>query len=119
MGSKSTRSVQTIINEYENRCASAMEINYNMVQNSSESSDETNQINSSERTYLSRSHSLPSSPKKRETFRKRYCSKQKYQNDQNSDLEKIKSDFREITGFQNTENTVDNTEIPENTLMEI
>jgi protein phosphatase slingshot len=117
--SKSTRSVQTIINEYENRCASAMEINYNTVQNFSESSDETNQINSSERTYLSRSHSLPSSPKKRDTFRKRYCSKQKYQQDQNADLEKIKSDFREITGFRNTEMTVDNTEIPENTLMEI
>ena len=128
--SKSTRSVQTIINEYENRCASAMEINYNMVQNSSESSDETNQMNSSERTYLSRSHSLPSSPKKRETFRKRYCSKQKYQNEKIVDLEKIKNDFREITGFRDVNNDLgtdvgteiginDNTEIPENTLMEI
>lgn len=128
--SKSTRSVQTIINEYENRCASAMEINYNMIQNSSESSDETNQMNSSERTYLSRSHSLPSSPKKRETFRKRYCSKQKYQNEKIVDLEKIKNDFREITGFRDVNNDLgtevgteiginDNTEIPENTLMEI
>ena len=31
---------------------------------------------------------MPSSPKKRETFRKRYCSKQKYQNEKIVDLEK-------------------------------
>ena len=73
---------------------------------------------------------MPSSPKKRETFRKRYCSKQKYQNEKIVDLEKIKNDFREITGFRDVNNDLgtevgteiginDNTEIPENTLMEI
>ena len=133
--SKSTRSVQTIINEYENRCASAMEINYNIIQNSSENSSSENNnnqvLNSSERTtYLSRSHSLPSSPKKRDNFRKRYRSRVKL--DLQSDKSKKEEGEEETDKYddsqvQNVENSSNNqeytevqeyTEIPENTLME-